>query len=274
MEAMTTISTRTATNTLWDELYAGKAQPSYSVPMLGWFGARSYACYRRWIGDGDKRILEAGFGSARLCLALARDLPHSEITGIDISPRLVERATQIAQANDLRNVTFRQNDIFALSFPDETFDVVFNEGVIEHFPNYQDAFAEMVRVTKRGGKVVVGVPNWYCFPHTVRMKLKALVGSPFEYGWERTFKHSELIRLYKDFGLTNLEMTGHSFMQSITRLAMWNRFFKALDRKLKGRFTRYGRQFEGRVIARIDRYAGNAFSSRFGFEILIKGVKS
>jgi ubiquinone/menaquinone biosynthesis C-methylase UbiE len=51
-----------------------------------------------------------------------------------------------------------------LPFPDETFDVVYCFSAIEHVESVEESVAEMVRVTRRGGRVYVHTPNawsWY-----------------------------------------------------------------------------------------------------------------
>ena len=62
-------------------------------------------------------------------------------------------------------------NLFQIPYPDNYFHVVFNEGVIEHFPlqdnlSYENALKGMIRVAKPKGKIIVVVPNWYNFPHT------------------------------------------------------------------------------------------------------------
>ena len=61
----------------------------------------------------------------------------------------------------LNNVEFRKADLFQLPFPDNHFDLVFENGVIEHFKNYPEALLEMKRVVKKGGKIIVVFPNIY-----------------------------------------------------------------------------------------------------------------
>ncbi|NIU60939.1 MAG: methyltransferase domain-containing protein, partial [Pseudomonas stutzeri] len=46
-----------------------------------------------------------------------------------------------------------------LPFPDATFDVVFSHEVLEHVADDRACVAEMVRVTRPGGRIVVFVPN-------------------------------------------------------------------------------------------------------------------
>jgi 2-polyprenyl-3-methyl-5-hydroxy-6-metoxy-1,4-benzoquinol methylase len=101
-----------------------------------------------------KRVLDAGCGdgwySHRMALAGAR------VTGIDYSERGVEMARQAVP-----DVEFRHASVLDLPFSDESFDVVFCFQVIEHIPpaDVPRAAQELVRVTKKGGRLVVSVPS-------------------------------------------------------------------------------------------------------------------
>ena len=52
----------------------------------------------------------------------------------------------------------RHEDLCALSFPDESFDLVIHADVLEHVPDFRRAFAELHRVTRRGGGMFFSVP--------------------------------------------------------------------------------------------------------------------
>lgn len=250
---------------VWESIYTQK-----NKWLLDWFGKKAYAEYKKWINEDDKKILDAGFGSGRFCIAMAGDFPGSEIYGIDVSSDLVENANKLASSLQLQNVRFKKDNIFDLSFPDNHFDVVFNEGVIEHFRNHEDAFREMYRVTKNKGTIIVGVPNWYNFPHTIRKWCIDKLNGEYEYGYEKSFKHNELIELFRRYDLQNIEMTGYYSMQSIIRLSGFGRFSKLV---LFSGVDIWGKLVERLVISPVDWLTNNGFSRKFGFEIVIKGVK-
>lgn len=90
-----------------------------------------------------------------------------------------------------------QGDIFNMPFVDESFDLTFNNSTLEHFPNPLDALREMVRVTKRGKHVFVGVPYTYG-PLSV-YKLKK---SSFKGAWDgTTYSGKSLKKLFQEAGL-------------------------------------------------------------------------
>lgn len=250
---------------VWEDILTQKGKWS-----LDWFGSRAYKEFRKYIDKKDKKVLDAGFGSGRFCLALAKDFPQSEIYGIDISPELVANANQLASNFQIKNVHFMKDDIFNLSFPDKSFDVVFNQGVIEHFTNHEDAFKEMYRVTKQGGTIIVGVPNWYNFIHTIRKWLINKTNGEYEYGYEKSFKHKELMYMFEKYHLKDIKITGYYSMQSIIRLSGFGRCSKLFLYLGTGV---WGKWIEKFIIIPIDKLIDNRISKKFGYEIVIKGVK-
>lgn len=103
------------------------------------------------------RVLEAGSGSGGVSLALARR--GARVALVDVSAAAVQySAARFSRAGLPGSV--QQGDIFALPFRDDSFDLVWNAGVIEHFLPAQRSAAllEMVRVCKPEGRIVVLVP--------------------------------------------------------------------------------------------------------------------
>jgi len=228
----------------------------------------TYHAIAEFINDSDKLILETGCGSGRLCCLLARDFPQSRIAGMDLSKNSVNLANSLKQNAGVSNVTFGEGDLFELAYPDNYFDVVFNDGVIEHFaleqsPNYVDAVKEMMRVTKSGGKIIVSVPNWYCFPHTLYKWVLKRLGRPYKYGYEKSFKHKELIKLFSEIGLAKIEVSGfypaHRWYYFAGKGGLARIFL------IPGKLTD--------LVEFLDFSNGKIFAKKFGAAIVAKGVK-
>jgi len=96
---------------------------------------------------GDK-VLDIGVGTGIFALELMRH--GAEITGIDVSGRMLE----IARSKGVRNVAL--GDAVSLDFPDESFDLVISITALEFIRECDKAISEMVRVCRKGGRVVVG----------------------------------------------------------------------------------------------------------------------
>lgn len=75
--------------------------------------------------------------------------------GIDMVPEMVERARQNLAKTSLQNVEFHESSAEHLSFPDQTFDVVTSNGAINLIPNKPKALAEIFRVLKPTGRLMV-----------------------------------------------------------------------------------------------------------------------
>lgn len=244
---------------IWDKNWDNLTSNIYQNTSLdSSFAKNAYKCITKWgIKDGS-RILEAGAGTGRFCIALAKEYPNSMIYGIDKSINSISISKKGAQLHGVNNIEFSQGDIFKLPFPDENFDMVFNEGVIEHFHNYEDSIKEMIRVTKTDGRIIIAVPNWYCFPHTI---YKKIVGDKFEYGYEKSFKHNELIQVVTTLGLKQVEIAGFYPAHGVKRLSKYSIIFSSLG------------DFLDSISDIVDLHTNNIFSKYFGFEIVVKGVK-
>jgi SAM-dependent methyltransferase len=100
------------------------------------------------------RVLEAGCGVGAQTLALARNSPGARFTCVDVSTESVAAAATRAHAAGLANVTFQQ-DLFALPFPEASFDHVFVCFVLEHLARPADALAALVTRLRPGGTLTV-----------------------------------------------------------------------------------------------------------------------
>ena len=229
----------------------------FQMTSLNLFAQKAYSCFRKWISISDERILEAGCGTGRFCIKIAEDNPSSTVVGLDLSRNAIKLSSEGARIRGLKNIHFIEGDIFNIPFPDNTFDVVFSEGVVEHFHNFEDAVKEKIRVTKIEGKIIMALPNWYCFPHTI---YKKLVGDNYEYGYEKSFKHKELVDLYNKFGLKDIELSGFHPAHSINRLS---KFLVPLGYFIDKIFVVPG-----------DKLTKNSISKYFGMEIVIAGIKN
>lgn len=95
-------------------------------------------------------MLDVGCGVGMYTAAFLRETHH--VFGVEIERERAlearERATGVVEAIGER-----------LPFPDVAFDVVFSHEVLEHVADDRACVAEMVRVTRPGGRIVIFVPN-------------------------------------------------------------------------------------------------------------------
>ena len=69
-------------------------------------------------------LLEVPVGTGVLTMPLYKTLPRAQITCLDYSPDMMAQAQEKASRLALSNVSFRQGDVGALPFTDESFDIV------------------------------------------------------------------------------------------------------------------------------------------------------
>jgi len=112
------------------------------------------------INDGEK-ILDVGCGWGRILVGLRKFFPHSYLVGIDIIPQLLERAKKVIkeEIGNLDKLELLVADIDQLPFQDDTFDKVIAIRILQYVPDPYYSLNELKRVTKKGGRVVITVPN-------------------------------------------------------------------------------------------------------------------
>ena len=91
-------------------------------------------------------------------------------------------------------------------FPSNTFDIVFHQGLLEHFRAPHDLLRENYRILKPGGLLVVDVPQTFHF-YTVLKHLLIILGQWFG-GWERQFTVGSLAGLLARSGFRPLHVYG------------------------------------------------------------------
>ncbi|MBU3605807.1 class I SAM-dependent methyltransferase [Polynucleobacter sp. MWH-Creno-3A4] len=101
----------------------------------------------------DSTVLDLACGPGIVACEFARHAKH--VTGIDITPAMIEQAKKRQQENHLDNVEWKIGDVTALPFPDHSFSTVVTRYSFHHFENPKAVLAEMIRVCKPGGKVLV-----------------------------------------------------------------------------------------------------------------------
>lgn len=129
--------------------------------------AGDYAKFATYLQDGaidflnrinipaGAKVLDIASGAGQTAIPLAR---HGvQVTGIDIASNLVEIARKRAQAEGLA-IQFDEGDAEALPYEDASFDVVFSLIGAMFAPQPHKVAAEMARVVRPGGRIIMG--NW------------------------------------------------------------------------------------------------------------------
>jgi SAM-dependent methyltransferase len=100
-------------------------------------------------------VLDCGCGPGQLTIELAERVFPGRVVGIDAEPAAVAQAQQLAIDRGVRNVEFHQADVYALPFPDASFDVVYSHALVSHLHDPVAGLKEARRVLRHGA--VVGI---------------------------------------------------------------------------------------------------------------------
>jgi ubiquinone/menaquinone biosynthesis C-methylase UbiE len=108
------------------------------------------------VGPG-MHVLDLGCGDGTTAIPAAQAV--AQVLGVDIASNLVAAGNARASGLGLTNISFQEGDASALTdLADNSFDLVVSIFGAMFAPRPQDVAKEMVRVTKPGGRIVMG--NW------------------------------------------------------------------------------------------------------------------
>ena len=106
--------------------------------------------------EPGERVLDLGSGAGTDSLVAAQMVgEEGRVTGVDMTPEMLAKARAAAGETGAANVEFVEAEAERLPFPDETFDVVISNGVIDLIPDKDAVFGGLFRVLKPGGRMQI-----------------------------------------------------------------------------------------------------------------------
>ncbi len=130
----------------------GAVASNYAASHVHATGPDLEALVARATARGAVRALDVGCGAGHTALALAaRGL---EVTALDLTEEMLVQGRALARERSL-SVRFQRGDVEALPFPDAAFDVVTSRYSAHHYPHPARAVAEMARVCRPGGAILL-----------------------------------------------------------------------------------------------------------------------
>jgi arsenite methyltransferase len=123
-------------------------------------------------------VLDLGSGAGFDCFLAARQVgPSGQVIGVDMTDAMLAKARANAEKSGLGNVEFRKGEIEALPVDDNSIDVTISNCVLNLVPDKDQAFREIYRVLKPGGRLAVADMAWESEPAaSLRKDMEALVG--------------------------------------------------------------------------------------------------
>jgi len=101
-------------------------------------------------------VLDVACGPGLVACEFAMKAKH--VTGIDITPAMIEKAQQLQKEKELSNVIWDTGDVLPLPYENNSFSIVLTRYSFHHFMDPEAVLTEMIRVCRPGGKVLVADP--------------------------------------------------------------------------------------------------------------------
>lgn len=135
-----------------DEIYEAVFVPA----MMGEWALKVMALATPRVGEC---VLDVACGTGALTRVVAKAVgPHGRVVGLDLSPESLAVARTIKlDPSSAALIEWREGDVSAIPFEDETFDVVFCNFGLMFFPDRVAALKEMRRVLKKDGRLALAV---------------------------------------------------------------------------------------------------------------------
>jgi len=106
--------------------------------------------------EAGERVLDLGCGAGTDSLVAAQLVgSRGSVTGVDMTPEMLDKARAAADVMGATNMTFIEADAERLPFDDGSFDVVISNGVIDLIPDKDAVFSGIFRVLAPGGRIQV-----------------------------------------------------------------------------------------------------------------------
>ena len=138
-------------------------------------------------------VLEIGCGNGNGTKLIKKYFNPLHITAIDLDEKMIEIAQETFHDEP---TTFQVMDASKLDFPNESFDAIFDFGIIHHIPNWKNCIGELRRVLKDGGILILeelSIDTFSGFPGSL---YKSLLSHPYE----QMFSTEEFLQHLKNVG--------------------------------------------------------------------------
>ena len=157
-------------------------------------------------------VLDLACGAGAVACSAARIA--RQVTGIDLTPAMIEHAAALQVQQGLQNVAWQVGDVSRLPFPADQFDVVLTRYSLHHFLNPAGVVSEMVRVCKPSGHLAVAdivlPPEKVAFYDQVERRRDP--------SHVRVLTEAQVHDLLTDAGLVELRWAGYLFELQLTQL--------------------------------------------------------
>lgn len=155
--------------------------------------------------------LELGCGTAIDSCIISKRHPRIRLFGIDIIRGSLVVSRRVGEQMGER-IFLLQGDVFRLPFRSDSIQMIFHQGLVEHFRDPGGMMKEQARVLAPGGWTVISVPQTFT-GYTV-MKKRRIRAETWPWGWETSYTAGELRSLGRSVGLEPDETRGEGYWRS------------------------------------------------------------
>jgi len=148
-------------------------------------------------------VLDLGSGAGFDCFLAANRVGETgKIIGVDMTPEMVQKASENAKKNGYKNVEFRLGEIEKLPVADSSVNIIISNCVINLSPDKEIVFKEAFRVLKAGGRMLVSdIVLLKELPEKVKDSAEAYVGCV-----SGAILKDEYLNLMKDAGFSEVKV--------------------------------------------------------------------
>lgn len=195
----------------WDSLYDPEKKTWFAKleqAAIDWYFAGAFGrAILSVSGIKQGKIFEPGCGSGITCAQFAKQ--GFDITLMDLSYNALRKALSVFNNLSLA-AKFTVADLFHIPIQDDQFDIVFNQGVMEHFKlaglDPSQGISEMLRVLKKNGTLIILVPAYFSplfFVHRF-FRLFNLIEKYWPYEDQEFLHKQELYEMMSNGGCRNI----------------------------------------------------------------------
>lgn len=138
------------------------------------------------------QVLEIGCGNGNGARLIDKYFHPKKVYGIDLDPKMIV----LANKGNPRKFNFQVGDASKLQFRNNSFDGIFDFGVLHHIPNWKEAVDEAYRVLKQGGQIFIEDFSIETFNISLGKVFHGFLDHPYD----SMYKRNDFMRYFESVG--------------------------------------------------------------------------